>query len=116
LDMVESRARKGAFIETVAYELGMDETYVHTMRLDAFLKNVECNKLWDCITWKALKLSSSDLISLKKHAHSGTQFWMFHGKEPAAENSEVMERHFTLLRREQAPSMKEWALSIYLSQ
>jgi 16S rRNA (guanine(527)-N(7))-methyltransferase RsmG len=114
LEMLESRARKSAFVETVIYALGLDETSVHTMRLDNFLQNVGGNKFWDCITWKGIKLSSSDLLNLKKHANSGTQFWMFHGKEQAAENREVIERHFMLLRREKFPFMKEWALSIYL--
>jgi 16S rRNA (guanine(527)-N(7))-methyltransferase RsmG len=116
LEMVESRTRKSAFVETVIYSLGLDETHVHTMRLDSFLQNAEDNKFWDCITWKGIKLSSSDLLNLKKHAHSGTQFWMFHGKEQAAENREVIERHFLLLRSEKAPFMKEWFLSIYLPQ
>jgi 16S rRNA (guanine(527)-N(7))-methyltransferase RsmG len=116
LEMVESRAKKGAFLETVIYALGLGETFVHTLRLDSFLQNVEGNKLWDCITWKAIKLSSSDLLSLKKHAHSGTQFWMFHGKEQTTENREVIESHFMLLRSEKFPAMKEWALSIYLPQ
>jgi 16S rRNA (guanine(527)-N(7))-methyltransferase RsmG len=114
LEMVESRVRKGAFLETVVHALGLNKTFVHTMRLDAFLQNIGSSQFWDCITWKALKLSSSDLLSLKKHAHSGTQFWMFHGKNPATEDREVIERQFMLLRSEKAPFMKEWNLSIYL--
>jgi 16S rRNA (guanine(527)-N(7))-methyltransferase RsmG len=114
LEMVESRAKKCSFLETAAYALGLDETSVHTMRLNTFLKSREQKTFWDCISWKGIKLDSSDLLSLKKHAHSGTQFWMFHGKEKAAENWEVLERHFTILRSEKFPSMNEWNLSIYL--
>jgi 16S rRNA (guanine(527)-N(7))-methyltransferase RsmG len=114
LEMVDSRARKSAFVETVVYALDLSETNVHTMRLDNFLQNVGDNKFWDCISWKGIKLSSSDLLNLKKHGHSGTQFWMFHGKEQAAQNREVIERHFMLLRNEKFPFMKEWFLSIYL--
>jgi 16S rRNA (guanine527-N7)-methyltransferase len=113
LEMVESRAKKSAFVETVIYALGLDETFIHAMRLDSFLQNVEGNKFWDCISWKGIKLSGSDLINLKKHAHPETQFWMFHGKEQAAENKEVIERHFELLRSEKFPFKKEWVLSIY---
>jgi 16S rRNA (guanine527-N7)-methyltransferase len=114
LEMVESRARKGAFLETVVRELGLNEAYVRTNRLDAFLQNIESNKFWDCISWKGLKPSSSDLLTLIKHAHPGTQFWMFHGKELATEDPEAFERFFTLFRSERLPAMKEWHLSIYL--
>jgi 16S rRNA (guanine(527)-N(7))-methyltransferase RsmG len=114
LEMVESRAKKGVFLETVIYSLGLDEAFVHTMRLDTFLQSREHKMFWDCISWKGIKLNSSDLLSLKKHAHSGTQFWMFHGKEQATENGGIIERHFKLLRSEKFPFMNEWNLSIYL--
>jgi 16S rRNA (guanine(527)-N(7))-methyltransferase RsmG len=114
LEMIESRTRKGAFLETVVHTLGLNESYVHINRLDAFLKNTESNQSWDCITWKGLKLCSSDLAELQRHAHSSTQFWMFHGKEQAVENPNTMERFFTRLRSETLSTMKEWHLSVFL--
>jgi 16S rRNA (guanine(527)-N(7))-methyltransferase RsmG len=115
LEMVESRTRKSAFLETAVHELKLKEAYVRINRLDAYLQNLEAGKCWDCISWKGLKLSSSDLFKLKKRAHSGTQFWMFHGQEPAVDDPEALERFFTLLRSEKLPTMKEWHLSIYLA-
>jgi 16S rRNA (guanine(527)-N(7))-methyltransferase RsmG len=114
LDMVESRGKKSAFLETIAHSLGMNGTYVHTKRLDDYLQRVDRGKIWDCITWKGIKLSSSDLIQLREHAHSGTQFWMFHGMGPATEDPDAIESLFTLIRSEKLPTMKESTLSIYL--
>jgi 16S rRNA (guanine(527)-N(7))-methyltransferase RsmG len=113
LEMVESRARKCMFLETVVYALGIKEARVYGNRLDAFLKNAE-SKNWDCITWKGIKLDGADLLKLKQHVHRDTQFWMFHGKAKAVENPEIIESHFTLLRSSKLPTMKEWDLSIYL--
>jgi 16S rRNA (guanine(527)-N(7))-methyltransferase RsmG len=114
LEMVESRAKKGAFLETVVHELGLSNTLVHVNRLDTFLQNIFGIKFWDCITWKGLKLNRPDLDKLIKHAHSDTQFWMFHGKETATENPEMMENLLQNRWREKMPAMKEWYLSIYV--
>jgi 16S rRNA (guanine527-N7)-methyltransferase len=114
LEMVESRSKKGVFLETAVHELGLAESAVHPERLNALLQHTAQEKAWDCISWKALKLESSDLLQLLEHAHPRTQFWMFHGKEPAVENPERIERHFMLLRSEKLPTMKEGYLSIYI--
>jgi 16S rRNA (guanine(527)-N(7))-methyltransferase RsmG len=116
LEMVESRSKKGAFLETVIHALGLNGSIVHANRLDSFLQRIEHDKTWDCITWKALKLNNSDLLQLQKHAHSATQVWMFHGKEPAVEDPERIKQQFTLFRSEKLPAMKEGFLSIYLSR
>jgi len=114
LEMVESRGKKSAFLDTAVHAVGINGTKVHAKRLDAFLQNCANNKVWDCISWKGLKLRSSDLLQLRKQAHPETQFWMFHGKEPAIEDPAIIEAGFTLLRSEKLPGKKEWALSIYL--
>jgi 16S rRNA (guanine(527)-N(7))-methyltransferase RsmG len=111
LDMVESRTRKAAFLETVVSELRLKGASVHHKRLDEHLRESHCT--WDCVAWKGLKLGSRDLACLRAHAHQGTQFWMFHGKELAVENPEEMVRDFALLRTEKCVGRKEWWLSIY---
>jgi hypothetical protein len=87
---------------------------VHSIRLQTFLQQSDPNKSWDCISWKALKLNSNDLRMLRAHAGAGTQFWMFHGSEPAVEEPAIIDQYFRLLRTERLSGRKLWALSIYL--
>ena len=112
LDLVESRIKKCAFLETLVDSLKMDAAEVHRMRLRTYLQS--CGKVWDCVTWKAIKLNSRDLAELLVHSHQLTQFWMFHGKQLAVEEPEMMERDFNLVRSEILDSHRSWKLSIYL--
>jgi 16S rRNA (guanine527-N7)-methyltransferase len=114
LDLVESRSKKGIFLETLASALQLGSIRVHAMRLQAFLQHSDRNKAWNCISWKGLKLSSDDLRLLLEHANATTQFWMFHGSELAAEEPEIFDHYFRLSRKEKCPGRKLWALSIYL--
>jgi 16S rRNA (guanine527-N7)-methyltransferase len=114
LDLVESRAKKGIFLETLASALKLDGIRVHAMRLQAFLQHRDRNKAWNCISWKGLKLSVEDLRLLLEHANAATQFWMFHGSELAVEVPEIFKQYFRLVRTEKFPGRKLWALSIYL--
>jgi len=113
LEMVESRGKKSAFLETVIHNLDLEGASVHSKRLDEVLRQSEFSRIWDCITWKGVKLSSSDLLRLRERSHPGTQFWMLHGREAAAEDPAVIESHFKLVRKEQFPQKKGWFLSIY---
>jgi 16S rRNA (guanine(527)-N(7))-methyltransferase RsmG len=114
LDMVESRKKKSAFLETVVHALDMNGAKVHAERLDSVLRCCEGTNAWDCISWKGVKLYSRDFLALRRYAHSHTQFWMFHGGEPAVEEPEILEKYFTLIRKEQFPGNKDWALSMYV--
>jgi 16S rRNA G527 N7-methylase RsmG len=109
--LVESRIKRAVFLEAVANKLGFSGAHVHAMRLDQYLK--KCDRTWDCVSWKGLKLSDADLRELHAHSHAGTQLWMFHGKGLALKKPEMIEREFKLLRREQFPIHKGWILSIY---
>ena len=113
LDVVESRGKKGAFLETIAHALQMKETHVHVERLDSLLDRCDRAKTWDCVSWKGIRLSSRDLLDLRRHAKDRTQFWMFHGREPAVESPNILEENFTLLRQEKSPENRDWKLSIY---
>ncbi len=114
LDLVESRAKKAVFLETAASALELNGVRVHAMRLQTFLRESDRSKTWNCVSWKAVKLSSNDIRMLLAHAEAGTQFWMHHGREPAVEEPLIMEQSFRLFREERFSGRKLWGLSIYL--
>lgn len=116
LELVESRVKKGVFLETVIHALGLENCCVHTERLDTLLIRSDSEKVWDCITWKGLKLKTRELLDLLQHADARTQFWMFHGGELAVEEPEAVGKHFRLLGQEKFAGGKDWALSIYSGQ
>jgi 16S rRNA (guanine(527)-N(7))-methyltransferase RsmG len=114
LDLVESRTKKGIFLETAVDVLGLSGIRVHSMRIQKFLQQCDPKKTWDCISWKALKLSNNDIRMLLAHAGAATQFWMFHGGELAVEEPAMMDQYFRLYRTERFPGRMLWSLSIYL--
>jgi 16S rRNA (guanine(527)-N(7))-methyltransferase RsmG len=113
LEMIESREKKSHFLETVAHQLGLVGVKVHSVRLSDYLRDCGSARNWDCISWKAIKLSAEDILQLHAHGRQGTQFWMFHGQEPAWEATRNVQQRFALARKEKVPGMKEWHLSIY---
>lgn len=113
LEMIESREKKSHFLETAAHQLGLHGVGVHRARLSDFLRNCDGAKHWDCVSWKALKLSAEDLMQLHARGRQNTQFWMFHGRQPAWEETRGVRQRFSLIREEKVPGMKEWYLSIY---
>lgn len=114
LDLVESRSKKGIFLETLASALELGNIRVHALRLQAFLDQSDRNKTWNCISWKGLKLSGDDLRRLLVHANSATQFWMFHGSKLAVAEPEIFDQYFRISRTERFSGRNHWALSIYL--
>jgi 16S rRNA (guanine(527)-N(7))-methyltransferase RsmG len=113
LEMIESRAKRSVFLDSVIHALEMNGTRVHFERLEVFLGHIGPNKVWDCITWKGVRLNSNELLKLRLHAHAGTQFWMFHGKEPAVKDPDPLENDFQLIQNKKCPFRREWRLSIY---
>jgi len=116
LELVESRRKKSSFLETVIHELDMKNSHVHSVRLDTLLIGCDLRKIWDCVSWKGLKLKTDELLRLLQHANNRTQFWMFHGKELALKEPEALVRYLRLLRREKSSGGKDWKLSIYSRQ
>jgi 16S rRNA (guanine(527)-N(7))-methyltransferase RsmG len=112
VEMVESRAKRAFFLENVVRELGLIHSKIYQDRLQEMLKKNQ-EKKWDCFSWKAIKLSAGDLEQLFGRDNSKSQFWMFHGKELAVEDPGVMEKGFTILKKELFPGRKEWKLSIF---
>ena len=114
LDLAESRGKKGAFLETAAWEMGLTGTRVHVKRLEDLLGESEAvEKAWDCVSWKAIRLSNRDLLNLRGRASENTLFWMFHGREAAVEDILTLEAEFTIADKQPVPGQKESFLSIY---
>ena len=113
LDMVEKRERKCRFLETAARMLEFKGICVHHALLSEFLSGCAHGKAWDCISWKALKLSAEELEQLRTHCHTRTQLWMFHGKQAATTGTETINQDFELIRKEKVPGTRESFLSLY---
>jgi 16S rRNA (guanine(527)-N(7))-methyltransferase RsmG len=111
LDMVESREKRCVFLETLIDALKIEAASVHCMRLSEYLK--KSDKMWDCVSWKALKLGCGDLKELLLHSHQLTQFWMFHGKQLPIKELEYINEGFRLKYSEKFDGEKAWMLSIY---
>jgi 16S rRNA (guanine(527)-N(7))-methyltransferase RsmG len=116
LDLVESRGKKGAFLETAAWELGLTGTQVDVERLENFLAACESGTTWDCVSWKAIRLADRDLLRLHDHMDKNSLFWMFHGKEAAVEDVRTLDENFILADKQPVPGQKESFLSIYRSR
>jgi 16S rRNA (guanine(527)-N(7))-methyltransferase RsmG len=114
LELVESRGKKGGFLETVAWELGLTGTRVHVKRLEDLLTEYEAGeKTLDCVSWKAIRLATRDLLRLRDHAKENTHFWMFHGKEAAVEDILTFGAEFMIAGKYPVPGQEESFLSIY---
>lgn len=113
LEMVESRGKKAAFLETAAWELGFGEVRVHAERLDAFLRRGPGEKRWDSISWKAIRLSGAELASLRLHAGEDTRFWMYHGANAAVGEPAALSEGLRLEKSLRVPGTNDSWLSIY---
>jgi len=112
LDMIDSRLKRVSFLETVVSELGLTESAAYHGRIDDYVDKTD--KIWDCISWKGIKVSTEDFYKLKQCIHLKTQFWIFHGRELAVEEPEVIYENLKLWRREKFPYKSEWVLSVFL--
>jgi len=112
LEMVESRLKRAVFLESAVHELGLRNTSVHNLRAEQYLRRAGPGG-WDCVSWKGIKLNE-DLVQLlcERSAHY-TQFWMFHGREPAVTSVPMLEEKLTLVGRHAFPAGRNWYLSIY---
>lgn len=111
LDLIEGRLRRCMFLETVVQDLKLEGTRVLNVRLETFLEEEPGS--WDCISWKGIRLSTRSLRALAERAGGATRFWMFHAREPAAEDPETVEKLLNLVRREACPARPGWWLSEY---
>jgi hypothetical protein len=111
LEMVESRGKRAFFLENVIMELGLGSALVHQARLLDFLSGNQ--GIWDCFSWKGIKLSTLDLRQLSTRANSQSLFWMFHGQDLAVQNPEDAKRLLEMVRSESCPGRNEWKLTIF---
>jgi 16S rRNA (guanine527-N7)-methyltransferase len=112
LEMVESREKRAAFLETVLMELGLKKVRVSICRIEEYLRNCEKGSL-EHISWKGIKLSSECIRLLGGVCDARSQLWMFHGNALAVANPEDMEQFFDMRRRERFPGKISWFLSVF---
>jgi 16S rRNA (guanine(527)-N(7))-methyltransferase RsmG len=111
ITMVESRERKAAFLQTAAHELSLANVRVANLRLDEFLRGFPEPGPWDCVSWKAVKLSARDLSRLLKATAQDSRFWIFHGRNLPVEDPSPLDSHLILNRRDACPFHAGWFLS-----
>jgi 16S rRNA (guanine(527)-N(7))-methyltransferase RsmG len=111
ITMVESREKKAAFLQTAVYELGLTNACVANERLQDTLCRSPTPSAWECVSWKAVVVSSKDFRSLLEIAGEGLRLWLFHGKDLPVEEPELVAGSLELIRREECPFHPGWFLS-----
>ena len=112
LKLLESRAKRAAFLETVVDELRLPGVEVICRRLEEYLETAELPRI-DHVSWKGVKLSRHALRSLVSAAHRDTQFWIFQGREAPVEDPEQLQTLLRLQRQEDCPGHPSWRLAIH---
>jgi len=111
ITMVESREKKAAFLQTAVYELGLTNARVANERLQDTLRRSSAPSAWECVSWKAVVVSSRDFRRLLEIAGKGVRLWLFHGKELPFEEPEIVAGSLELIRRHECPFHSGWFLS-----
>jgi 16S rRNA (guanine(527)-N(7))-methyltransferase RsmG len=112
LRLVETRAKRAAFLETLVAELRLGGTEVFCGRIEDWLGKTPETRL-EVVSWKGVKLGAEALELMRARGDSGTRLWLFHGKELPLENPAEASRALRLLRRESFYGREGWLLSIY---
>ena len=112
LSMLESRARKAAFLETVAAELGLAGTAVVCRRAEEYLES-GAEGGWDTVSWKGIRLSSRALKALIASSAADTRFWMFHGPGLPLQDPAKGAESLRLVHQETFPARPAWHLSVF---
>lgn len=113
--LLESRSKKAAFLETAAFELGLQNVRVVNRRADEFLKSLEVPGPWQCVSAKALRFSRKELDQLLSATGADVQLWVFHGRQLPFPGTAV-EYGLELICREDCPFHPEWFLSQFQKQ
>lgn len=112
LRLVESRAKRAAFLETVAADLHLDGTDVVAGRVEEYLRGPAVPE-FDIVSWKGLKLSRRAFRLLLAASRPTTQVWLFHGPELPLEDPAHAQDVLTLRQREPFPGRPDRWLSIF---
>jgi 16S rRNA G527 N7-methylase RsmG len=112
LQLIESQTKRAVFLETACESLGMKGVTVHNCTLRSFLKGDEKEGEWDCISWKALKLSRNDFSLLVGRSREGVSFWIFHSTGIPIEGGELNPA-LRFCFKKVMPGKRKWYLSVY---
>lgn len=110
--LVESRAKRAVFLETVAKELCLDNTEVVCLRAEEYLRSRPLPQ-FDIVSWKGLRLRSEALDGLLAASKPETRLWLFHGPRLPLEDPLAALKSLRLVQREHFPGRPNWQLSIY---
>jgi len=111
--LLEARARRAAFLETTAYELGLRNVRVVAGRLDRYLRTLATPGPWGCVSWKGIKLDRKELSQLLSISSRDARLWVFHGADLPLDAQTVKES-LMLNWREPCPCHSGWFLSEYV--
>jgi 16S rRNA (guanine527-N7)-methyltransferase len=115
LVLVDSRAKRCAFLETVAAELQLEGTEIVCQRAEMYLRS-QLDRSWDAVSWKGIKLSNEAVDLLLAGSRGGTRYWLFQGSElPFADPAHARGR-LRVIRCENFPGRPGWHLSILEKQ
>lgn len=112
LDLVESRAKRAAFLETAIAELGLEGASVSCSRIEEYLGRPETGA-YDIVSWKGLKLSAKATRLLVAQCPPTTRLWLFQGEKPPFATPGEAERELSLIEKKQIPSRAGHSLAIY---
>lgn len=112
LCMVESRARRAAFLETAVEDLGLEGVEVFGGRIETFLENRTAES-FDIVSCKGIKVSREALALLEKRSGPATRLWVFHGAALPFADPHEAERRLRLEERHASPARPGHYLSVY---
>jgi 16S rRNA (guanine527-N7)-methyltransferase len=81
LTMVESKARKSAFLREAVRQLGLDRTHVETARYEELLAKPDLHEASDVISLRAVRIEARVLFTLQAFLASGGTVMLFRGPE-----------------------------------
>jgi hypothetical protein len=114
-DLLEPRARRAAFLETVAAEIGLRNVTVHAERLDRHVTR-GAPEGWGRVSWKGISLGAKDLRLLLQYTTRKSEFWLFHGAALPVADPVLWGQTTSLRSREAFLGRDGWFLSIYVSR
>lgn len=112
LQLVESRAKRAAFLETAAAELDLPEVRVASCRAEDYLREADTDP-YDIVSWKGIRLSRAALTCLAGRSGPDTRCWLFHGRELPLADPAAAAEFLRLLKREAFPGHPQRWLSIF---
>lgn len=79
LRMIESKARKSAFLREVVRQLGLNSATVETARAEELLPRADLHEAFDLVSIRAVRVEPRVLYTLQAFLRPGGQLFMFRG-------------------------------------